>query len=51
MRRKRGRGMTALWIGLTILFSVWSVLLFAEVDSDMTREIEAQQIEKCGGVK
>lgn len=35
MKRKRGYGMTAFWIALMILFSAWSVLLFAGVDSEM----------------
>lgn len=35
MRSKRRNGITALWIALMILFSAWSVLLFAEVDSDI----------------
>ena len=34
MRNKRRNG-TALWIGLILLLSVFSVILFAEVDSDM----------------
>lgn len=35
MKNKRRNGITALWIALMILFSAWSVLLFAQVDSDM----------------
>ena len=34
MRNKRRYG-TALWIGLILLFTVLSTILFAEVDSDM----------------
>lgn len=34
MKNKRRNG-TALWIGLILLLSVLSVILFAEVDSDM----------------
>ena len=34
MKNKRRYG-TALWIGLILLLSVFSVILFAEVDSDM----------------
>ena len=35
MKRKRRNGMTAFWIALMILFSAWSVILFAGVDSEM----------------
>ena len=48
MKNKRRYGTTALLIGLILLFTVLSMTLFAEVDSDMPRAIEAQQIEKGG---
>ena len=48
MRNRRERGMAALWICLMLLFTVLSVVLFAEVDSDMPMSIEAKQIEKGG---
>ena len=35
MKHKRRYGTTVLWIGLILLLSVLSTVLFAEVDSDM----------------
>ena len=35
MRYKRGCGITALKIGVTLLFAVLYILLFAPIDSDM----------------
>ena len=49
MRNKRRCGTTALWIGLMLLFMVLSVILFAEVDSDMPMSIEARQTEEYDG--
>ncbi len=48
MKNKRGCGTTALLIGLILLLSVLSAILFMEVDSDMPMAIEAEQIEKGG---
>ena len=35
MKHKYGRKNTAFWIGLILLLSMLSTILFAEVDSDM----------------
>ena len=35
MRNKRRYGTTALWVSLMLLFTVFIVILYAEVDSDM----------------
>lgn len=48
MKHKRRYGTTVLYIGLILLFTVLSAILFAEVDSDMPMSIEAQQTEKGG---
>lgn len=46
MKHKRRYG-TALWIGLILLLSVFSVILFAEVDSDMPMYEEGVVNEKA----
>ena len=49
MKNKRRCGTATLWIiSLMLLFTVLSVILFAEVDSDMPMSIEAEQTEDGG---
>ena len=45
-RRRCRNGMTAFWIALMILFSAWSVILFAEVDSEMPMHEEGAIYER-----
>ena len=46
MKHKRRNGTTALWIGLILLLSVLSSLLFAEVDGDMPMYEEGANYER-----
>lgn len=48
MKYKRRCGTTAHWIGLMLLFTLLIVMLFAEVDSDIPKSNEDQQIEEGG---
>ena len=46
MKNKRRYGTTALWIGLMLFFTVLSVFLYAEVDSDMPMYEEGVNYER-----
>lgn len=46
MKHKYGRKNTAFWIGLVLVLSMLSMIVFAEVDSDMPMHEEGASYER-----